>query len=63
MATDFTRGWSLEAIKTIFDNLKASYDGDMEARKRMHDAATNKLLFVNTFTFIAVFHQNTDLVN
>ncbi|MEY8572754.1 bifunctional acetaldehyde-CoA/alcohol dehydrogenase [Lactobacillus intestinalis] len=40
MATDFTRGWSLEAIKTIFDNLKASYDGDMEARKRMHDAAT-----------------------
>ena len=40
MATDFTRGWSLEAIKSIFDNLKASYDGDMEARKRMHDAAT-----------------------
>ena len=40
MATDFTRGWSLEAIKTIFDNLKASYDGDMEARKRLHDAAT-----------------------
>ena len=40
MATDFTRGWSLEAIKTIFDNLKASYDCDMEARKRMHDAAT-----------------------
>ena len=40
MATDFTRGWSLEAIKTIFENLKPSYDGNMEARKRMHDAAT-----------------------
>lgn len=40
MATDFTRGWSLEAIRTIFENLKPSYDGDMEARKRMHDAAT-----------------------
>lgn len=40
MATDFTRGWSLEAIKIIFGNLKASYDGDLDARKRMHDAAT-----------------------
>ncbi|MCT7686845.1 iron-containing alcohol dehydrogenase [Lactobacillus crispatus] len=40
MATDFTRGWSLEAIKAIFANLKKSYDGDLDARKRMHDAAT-----------------------
>lgn len=40
MATDFTRGWSIEAIQTIFNNLKASYDGDLDARKRMHDAAT-----------------------
>ncbi len=40
MATDFTRGWSLEAIKTIFANLKNSYDGNLDARKRMHDAAT-----------------------
>lgn len=40
MATDFTRGWSLEAIKTIFETLKPSYDGDLDARKRMHDAAT-----------------------
>lgn len=40
MATDFTRGWSLEAIKTIFNNLEASYNGDLDARKRMHDAAT-----------------------
>lgn len=40
MATDFTRGWSLEAIKIIFNNLKASYDGSLDARRRMHDAAT-----------------------
>lgn len=40
MATDFTRGWSLEAIKTIFANLEASYDGNLDARKQMHDAAT-----------------------
>lgn len=40
MATDFTRGWSLEAIKMIFNNLQASYEGDLAARKRMHDAAT-----------------------
>lgn len=40
MATDFTRGWSLEAIKIIFANLKNSYDGNLAARKQMHDAAT-----------------------
>lgn len=40
MATDFTRGWSLEACKLIFDNLEASYKGDMAARSRMHNAAT-----------------------
>lgn len=40
MATDFTRGWSLEAIQIIFDNLEASYNGDLDARKKMHDAAT-----------------------
>ncbi|WP_283605480.1 bifunctional acetaldehyde-CoA/alcohol dehydrogenase [Lactobacillus gallinarum] len=40
MATDFTRGWSLEAIKIIFANLKKSSDGDLDARKKMHDAAT-----------------------
>lgn len=40
MATDFTRGWSLAAIKIIFANLKKSYDGDLDARKKMHDAAT-----------------------
>ncbi|MCI1290606.1 MAG: bifunctional acetaldehyde-CoA/alcohol dehydrogenase [Lactobacillus sp.] len=40
MATDFTRGWSVEAAKRIFKNLEASYNGDLEARDKMHDAAT-----------------------
>ncbi|WP_278838164.1 bifunctional acetaldehyde-CoA/alcohol dehydrogenase [Ligilactobacillus saerimneri] len=40
MATDFTRGWSLQAIKLIFANLEASYHGDRQARSRMHNAAT-----------------------
>lgn len=40
MATDFTRGWSMEAIKLIFENLEKSYNGDEAARSRMHNAAT-----------------------
>lgn len=40
MATDFTRGWSLEAAQLIFNNLEASYHGNLAARKRMHNAAT-----------------------
>ena len=40
MATDFTRGWSMEAIKLIFDNLEKSYNGDETARSKMHNAAT-----------------------
>ena len=40
MATDFTRGWSMEAIKLIFENLEKSYNGDQNARSRMHNAAT-----------------------
>lgn len=40
MATDFTRGWSMEAIDLIFENLEKSYKGDLAARNRMHNAAT-----------------------
>ncbi|KRL62370.1 bifunctional acetaldehyde-CoA/alcohol dehydrogenase [Lactobacillus psittaci] len=40
MATDFTRGWSMEAARLIFDNLEKSYHGDLAARSRMHNAAT-----------------------
>ncbi|KRM71537.1 bifunctional acetaldehyde-CoA/alcohol dehydrogenase [Lacticaseibacillus brantae] len=54
MATDYTRGLSLQAIKLVFDNLEASYKGDLEAKARMHDASTiagmafaNALLGIN----------------
>lgn len=40
MATDFTRGWSMEAIKLIFANLEKSYKGDQAARSKMHNAST-----------------------
>ncbi|WP_353485923.1 bifunctional acetaldehyde-CoA/alcohol dehydrogenase [Apilactobacillus xinyiensis] len=40
MASDYTRPWSLQAIKMVFDNLTASYNGDQTARREMHNAAT-----------------------
>ena len=54
MASHYTRGLSLQAAKLVFENLKASYDGDQEAREAMHDASTmagmafaNALLGIN----------------
>jgi acetaldehyde dehydrogenase/alcohol dehydrogenase len=54
MASDYTRGLSLQAIKSVFDNLEKSYNGDLEAKARMHDASTiagmafaNALLGIN----------------
>ncbi|SHK44927.1 iron-containing alcohol dehydrogenase [Hespellia stercorisuis] len=35
---NYTDGLALHAIKMIHDDLKQSYDGDMDARDRMHDA-------------------------
>lgn len=35
---DYTDPLALHAIKMIHDNLKKSYDGDMDARDRMHNA-------------------------
>ena len=35
---DYTDPLALHAIKLIHENLKKSYDGDMEARDRMHNA-------------------------
>ncbi len=35
---DYTDALALHAIKMIHNDLKASYDGDMEARDRMHNA-------------------------
>ncbi|MFD0897069.1 bifunctional acetaldehyde-CoA/alcohol dehydrogenase [Loigolactobacillus binensis] len=40
MASEYTRGWALQALKIAFSNLKASYEGDREARQKMHNAAT-----------------------
>lgn len=54
MASDYTRGLSLQAIKSVFANLAKSYNGDLEAKARMHDASTiagmafaNALLGIN----------------
>ena len=50
MATDYTRGWSLEAIKGVMENLEASVKGDKLARKKMHDSSTIAgLAFANAF--------------
>ncbi|USS87958.1 bifunctional acetaldehyde-CoA/alcohol dehydrogenase [Fructilactobacillus hinvesii] len=50
MASDYTRPLSLQAIKMIFDNLTASYNGDMEARDKMHTASTIAgMAFANAF--------------
>lgn len=38
MHCDYTDPLALHAIKMIHNDLKASYDGDMEARDRMHNA-------------------------
>ncbi|WP_010631437.1 bifunctional acetaldehyde-CoA/alcohol dehydrogenase [Sporolactobacillus vineae] len=49
-ASDYTRGWSLTAIKLVFDNLRASYNGDQEAREAMHNASTIAgMAFANAF--------------
>lgn len=54
MASSYTKGLSLQAIKLVFDNLKQSYDGDQTARANMHEASTiagmafaNALLGIN----------------
>lgn len=55
MASDYTKGLSLQAIKLVFEYLPRSYKvGDPEAREKMHNAATiagmafaNALLGIN----------------
>ncbi|MFT8401972.1 MAG: bifunctional acetaldehyde-CoA/alcohol dehydrogenase [Lentilactobacillus diolivorans] len=50
MASDYTRPLSLQAIKLVFDNLTASYNGDPQAREEMHNAATLAgMAFANAF--------------
>lgn len=58
MASDFTRPWSMQAIKLVFENLEASYKYDpkhptlegKKARENMHYAATLAgMAFANAF--------------
>ncbi len=50
MASDYTRPLSLQAIKLVFENLTASYNGDIDAREKMHNAATLAgMAFANAF--------------
>ena len=51
MATDYTRGLSIEAGKLIYENLVKSYEtGDFDAREKVHHAATIAgMAFANAF--------------
>ncbi|WEV60639.1 bifunctional acetaldehyde-CoA/alcohol dehydrogenase [Streptococcaceae bacterium ESL0729] len=51
MASDYTRGLSLQAIKLVFDYLEDSVkNGDEEAREKMHNASTIAgMAFANAF--------------
>ena len=51
MASDYTRGLSLQAIKLVFENLEHSYRfGDEESREKMHNASTIAgMAFANAF--------------
>ena len=51
MATDYTRGLSIEAGKLIYENLVKSYEtGDHSAREKVHHAATIAgMAFANAF--------------
>ncbi|KAL7711753.1 Aldehyde-alcohol dehydrogenase 2 [Entamoeba marina] len=40
MSNDFTDGLCVEAIKLVFDNLVKSYNGNLDSREKMHNAAT-----------------------
>ena len=40
MATDYTRGWSLQTIKGAMEYLPKSVQGDKLARRKMHDFST-----------------------
>ncbi|MCA6777501.1 bifunctional acetaldehyde-CoA/alcohol dehydrogenase [Enterococcus faecalis] len=51
MASDYTRGLSLQAIKLVFDHLENSVKRpDMESREKMHNASTVAgMAFANAF--------------
>ena len=50
LATDYTDGLALKALKTIFDYLPRAYKNDVEAREKMANAATMAgMAFANAF--------------
>ena len=51
MASDYTRGLSLQAIKIVFDYLEKSVKSpDLESREKMHNASTmDGMAFANAF--------------
>ncbi|MGX6428561.1 bifunctional acetaldehyde-CoA/alcohol dehydrogenase [Levilactobacillus yonginensis] len=50
MASDYTRPWSLQAMKLVMENLTDSYNGDIHAREEMHNASTLAgMAFANAF--------------
>ena len=53
MASDYTDGLAIQAVKMVFDNLKRSYDNgkfDPEAREKMHNASCLAgMAFANAF--------------
>ncbi len=55
MASDYTRGLSLQAIRLVFDYLeKSTHTADMEAREKMHNASTMAgMAFANAFLGIS----------
>ena len=55
MASDYTRGLSLQAIKIVFDYLQRSVEvGDLESREKMHNASTMAgMAFANAFLGIS----------
>ncbi|WMJ23336.1 bifunctional acetaldehyde-CoA/alcohol dehydrogenase [Paludicola sp. MB14-C6] len=50
MASDYTDGLSLQAIKLVFEYLEKSYNGDQVAREKMHNASCIAgMAFTNAF--------------
>ena len=50
LASDYTDGLALQAIRLVFKYLKASYDGDQRAREKMHNASCMAgMAFTNAF--------------
>lgn len=55
MASDYTKGLSLQAIKLVFEHLYDSYEyGDRESREKIHNASTIAgMAFANAFLGIS----------